>query len=222
MATDTLHPKTKRRLAGRVAHKPEPLAPAPATAPASEGRVFGYVRVSSDMQVTEGQSLEVQRRQLEGWAQMCERHIERMVVEPGISAGIEFAKRPEGGTLWAELRKGDMLVGTKLDRMFRSARDCLNAVHLMKQRGISFRLLDLGGGMEELTANGQAQFFLQVMAAVAELEREKIGERIRATKRMQKERGEYLGGKAQYGWVYVDKQLVPVPRARSTTGERLG
>jgi putative DNA-invertase from lambdoid prophage Rac len=175
-------------------------------------RTFGYVRVSSDMQVEQGQSLDVQRQQLEGWAQMCGRLLDQIVVEPGVSAGIEFAKRPEGGKLWAVLRQGDMLVAPKMDRMFRNSRDCLNAVHAMRQRGISFRLLDLGGGMDELTANGQSAFFLQVMAAVAEFERDRIGERIRAVKRQQKARGEYLGGTPMFGFTYdTDRKLVPVP-----------
>jgi putative DNA-invertase from lambdoid prophage Rac len=178
------------------------------------GRTFGYVRVSSDMQAEQGQSLDVQQRQLEGWAQMCGRQLDQIVIEPGVSAGIEFAKRPEGSKLWVELRKGDMLVAPKMDRMFRNSRDCLNAVHAMRQRGISFRLLDLGGGMDELTANGQSAFFLQVMvmAAVAEFERDRIGERIRAVKRQQKARGEYLGGKPMFGFTHdADRKLVPDP-----------
>jgi hypothetical protein len=47
--------------------------PAPSTkpvpkAPAAAGRTLCYVRVSTDQQAEDGQSLEVQQRQLEGWA----------------------------------------------------------------------------------------------------------------------------------------------------------
>jgi hypothetical protein len=43
-------------------------------------------------------------------------------------------------------------------------------------------------------------------------ERDRIGERIRATKRAQKARGEYLGGPTPFGYKYnEDCKLVPVP-----------
>ena len=50
-------------------------------------RTIAYCRVSTEMQAEEGQSLEVQRRQLEGWAQMRGSMITDVVVEPGVSGG---------------------------------------------------------------------------------------------------------------------------------------
>ena len=50
------------------------------------------------------------------------------------------------------------------------------------------------------------------MSAFAEFERE----RIRATKRAQKARGEYLGGKPPFGYAYdADRKLVPVPEQQN-------
>jgi hypothetical protein len=45
--------------------------------------------------------------------------------EPGVSGGVPFQVRPAGGRLWAELQRGDTLAAWKLDRVFRSASDCL-------------------------------------------------------------------------------------------------
>src|SRR3974390_1775697 len=101
--------------------------PRSAAKPAA-GRVLGYVRVSSDAQAEQGQSLEVQQRQLEGWAMQRGAALEAVHVEAGVSGAIPFHERPEGGKLWAELRKGDVLVASKLDRVFRSAADCLAVV----------------------------------------------------------------------------------------------
>jgi DNA invertase Pin-like site-specific DNA recombinase len=176
------------------------------------GRTFGYIRVSTGSQSEDGQSLDVQRRQLEGWAQMTGRTIDRIFVEPGVSGTLAFIRRPVGTQLWAELRKSDTVVGVKMDRMFRNTRDCLNTLHEMRARGIGFRLLDLGGGMDELTTNGQSTFFLHVMAAVAQFESERIGERIRATKQAQRERGEYSGGPPMFGYAITpDRQIVADP-----------
>ena len=138
--------------------------------------------------------------------------IAETIIEPGISGGMPFAERPEGGKLWARLRKGNVLVAAKLDRMFRSASDCLAVVEALKTRGVSLFLLDLNGGADDVSGNGIARLFLTIVSAFAEFERDRIGERIRATKRAQKARGEYLGGVAPFGWVYDDERnLVPVP-----------
>jgi DNA invertase Pin-like site-specific DNA recombinase len=179
---------------------------------APEGRTFAYCRVSSDEQVENGQSLAVQEQQLRGWAMQHDRQIAAVYVEPGISSGIAFQERPEGGKLWGELRKGDVLVAAKLDRMFRSASDCLAVVEAFKARGISLFLLDLNGGADDVSGNGIARLFLTIVSAFAEFERDRIGERIRATKRAQKARGEYLGGVTPFGWTYdAERKLVEVP-----------
>jgi hypothetical protein len=100
----------------------------------------------------------------------------RPVARAALGAPYCPVNAPEGGNP-AELRNGDVLVASKLDRCFRSARDCLNTVHALKLRRVSFYLLDLAGGSDDLFGNVQSQFFLNVLAAVADFERERIGER---------------------------------------------
>jgi DNA invertase Pin-like site-specific DNA recombinase len=181
-------------------------------AAAPQHRVLGYVRVSTDEQAEDGQSLAVQQRQLEGWAMQRDVTLEGVRVEAGVSGAIPFSERPEGGKLWAELVRGDVLVASKLDRVFRSASDCLNVVQTLKDHGVSLFLLDLNGGADDVSGNGIARLFLTIVAAFAEFERDRIGERIRATKRAQKARGEYLGGKAPFGFTYdASRKLVPIP-----------
>ena len=68
-----------------------------------------------------------------------------MVVEEGVSGSVPVAERPKGGALFAALRKGDIVIAPKLDRLFRSALDALTVVEDMRQRGVSLCLLDLGG-----------------------------------------------------------------------------
>lgn len=155
----------------------------------------------------------MQERQLRGWAAQHEREIAQVVIEPGVSGSIPFNERPEGTRLWADLRPGDVLVAAKLDRMFRSASDCLSVVEAFKGRGVSLYLLDLNGGADDVSGNGIARLFLTIVSAFAEFERDRIGERIRATKRAQKARGEYLGGKPPFGFAYdADHNLVEVPK----------
>jgi DNA invertase Pin-like site-specific DNA recombinase len=181
------------------------------TASRTASRTVGYCRVSSDEQALNGQSLAVQEQQLHGWAQMTNRTIDAVVVEAGVSGGIEFAKRPEGGKLLSELRKGDTLVAVKLDRFSRDLFDCLGVSQQLQDRGVALYLLDVNPA-DPVTGNGVSKLFMQMLGAFAEFERGRISERIKATKQRQKAKGEFSGGVAPFGWTYDDqKRLVPDP-----------
>jgi putative DNA-invertase from lambdoid prophage Rac len=170
--------------------------------------VYGYCRVSTTRQVDEGESLDVQQRQLEGYAHMHGLKITRIEVEKGVSGSVPVDQRPVGGALLAKLERGDVLVAAKLDRLFRSALDALNTVALFKEKGVALHLLDLGG---DIAGNGLSKLFLTIAAAFAEAERDRIRERIGQSKADQKARGRYLGGQRPFGWRQGDDgELVAV------------
>jgi putative DNA-invertase from lambdoid prophage Rac len=64
---------------------------------------FGYARVSTTRQANEGESLDVQRRQIEGYALMHGLARDEIVVEEGVSGSVPIAERPAGGPLFARL-----------------------------------------------------------------------------------------------------------------------
>ena len=186
-------------------------APAPASASRPASRTIGYVRVSSDMQAENGQSLEVQQHTLAGWAQMMGLSLDAVVIEAGVSGGVAFAERPEGGKLLASLTRGDTLVAVKLDRFSRDLFDCLGVSQQLQDRGVALYLLDVNPA-DPVTGNGVSKLFMQMLGAFAEFERGRISERIKATKQRQKAKGEFSGGVAPFGWEYDDqKRLVPDP-----------
>jgi DNA invertase Pin-like site-specific DNA recombinase len=186
--------------------EPANLAPA--------GRVFGYARVSTSEQSANGQSLATQQRQLEGWAQMQDLQLDRVVIET-ISGGVEFAKRPEGGKLLAELQRGDVLAVTKLDRFSRNLFDCLGVSEMLQERGVSLYLLDVNPS-DPVTGNGMSKLFMSMLGAFSEFERSRIGERIREIKQQQKARGEFTGGPPPFGFRHNEqKNLVPVPEQQA-------
>jgi putative DNA-invertase from lambdoid prophage Rac len=168
---------------------------------------FGYCRVSTAKQAAEGESLEVQRRQIEGYAHMHGLVLDGIVVEEGVSGSIPVAERPAAGPLFAKLTKGDVVIAPKLDRLFRSALDALKVVEELKGRGVKLHLLDLGG---DIAGNGLSKLFLTIAAAFAEAERDRIRERIGQVKADQKARGRYLGGKVPFGFRLGESgELVP-------------
>ena len=148
-------------------------------------------------QANEGESLDVQRRQIEGYAQMHAFTLAGVLVEEGVSGSVPVEDRPVGGPLFAKLERGDIVIAAKLDRLFRSALDALKVVENLKQRGVKLHLLDLGG---DIAGNGLSKLFLTIAAAFAEAERDRIRERIGQVKADQKARGRYLGGKVPFGF----------------------
>lgn len=169
--------------------------------------IYGYARVSTTRQANEGESLDVQRRQIEGYAHMHGLTIKQIEIEEGVSGSIPVHQRPIGGALFARLQSGDVLIAAKLDRLFRSALDALQVVAELKQRNIKLHLLDLGG---DIASNGLSKLFLTIAAAFAEAERDRIRERVAQSKADQKSRGRYLGGKVPFGFRISDTgALVP-------------
>jgi putative DNA-invertase from lambdoid prophage Rac len=158
--------------------------------------VYGYVRVSTARQVEEGLSLEVQRRQVEGYALMHGLALDRVFVEEGVSGSVPLAERPAGGELVRLLKRGDAVIAAKLDRAFRSALDALQVVREFRERGVALHLLDVGGDI----ANGHGKLFVTIVAAFAEAERDRLRERVADVKRDQRQRSRFLGGKRPFGW----------------------
>jgi DNA invertase Pin-like site-specific DNA recombinase len=123
--------------------------------------VFGYARVS--MAPAKSRKLQhvdnqVQRLLADG---IPEDHV---YADDGSSGKLR--SRPEWDRLLAVLRKDDVLVATKLDRIGRSLVNLVDIVNLLAERGVQLRMLDQP--IDTSTAMGK--FFFQVMAALAELE----------------------------------------------------
>jgi DNA invertase Pin-like site-specific DNA recombinase len=159
--------------------------------------IFGYARVSTERQADEGVSLDEQIRRIEGRALEQGWQIAEVFVERGVSGSVPLGDRPEGARLLAVLQPGDIVIAAKLDRMFRSALDALNVIRDFQRQRISLWLLDLG---DDVSGDGIARLVLTILAAIAEFERERIGERIRDAKRHQRRSGQYLGGDRPFGW----------------------
>jgi DNA invertase Pin-like site-specific DNA recombinase len=167
---------------------------------------YGYVRVSTQRQADEGESLAVQQRQITGYATMIGVEAPTFFIEEGVSGTKPLGERPAGSELLAQLQRGDVIVCAKLDRMFRSALDALTMAKAFKEKGVSLHLIDLGG---DVTGNGISKLFFTIISAVAEAERDRIAQRVLDVKRDQKQRGRHLGGSRQFGYqISEDGELI--------------
>jgi DNA invertase Pin-like site-specific DNA recombinase len=137
---------------------------------------LGYARVS-----TEDQTLQLQRPRLKEAG--CEK-----VFEEKISGAAR--KRPELERLLGEVRKGDVLVVTRLDRLARSTAELLI---------IAERLRDQAAGLQSLdepwadTISPSGRMVLTVFAGIAEFERALIRQRTEDGLRDARKRGVLFG-----------------------------
>jgi DNA invertase Pin-like site-specific DNA recombinase len=92
------------------------------------------------------------------------------------------------------LRKGDMLVVWKLDRLGRSLKHLVDTAQDLAERGIGFKVLTgQGANIDTTTASGK--LVLGILAALAEFERELIRERTMAGLQAARARGRKGGRK---------------------------
>ena len=170
--------------------------------------VYGYVRVSTLQQATEGESLETQKKQVVGYAESrgLDLSSENVFVERGVSGGAEFKTRPEGARLIELLQAGDTVIFPKLDRGFRNTRDALNTLHDLKEKGVSVHSIDLGG---DVTGNGVGAIIFTILSAFATFEKDRIATRIKEVKQRRKAEGFYIGGRRGFGFDVVDGIKIP-------------
>lgn len=170
--------------------------------------VYGYVRVSTLQQATEGESLETQKKQVIGYAESrgLGLPLDNVFIERGVSGGAEFKTRPEGARLVELLQAGDTVIFPKLDRGFRNTRDALNTLHDLKKKGVSVHSIDLGG---DVTGNGVGAIIFTILSAFATFEKDRIATRIKEVKQRRKAEGFYIGGRRGFGFNVVDGIKVP-------------
>jgi len=180
--------------------------------------VYGYARVSTVQQATDGDSLETQRKQIQGYALSKGLDLPdgRVFVESGVSGSTNFEQRPEGGRLIELVAAGDVVIFSKLDRAFRNTRNALNVLHDLKERGVSVHFIDLGG---DVTSNGIGQVVFTILSAFATFERERIATRIREVKQLRKSEGKFTGGRRAFGYKIVDGRKVPLDKEQSIIKE---
>ena len=129
-------------------------------------RVFAYCRVSTIDQTTQNQHLEIKAA---GFA--IEKH---RLIEENISGSVAAKERPGFIKLLDRMEEGDVLVVTKLDRLGRNAMDVRATVEQLAESGVRVHCLALGG--VDLTSPA-GKMTMQVIAAVAEFERDLLIER---------------------------------------------
>jgi len=161
-------------------------------------RVFAYCRVSTADQTTQNQIMEIKAA---GFA--IETH---RLIEENVSGSVAAKQRPGFIKLIDRMESGDVLVVTKLDRLGRNAIDVRATVEQLASSGICVHCLALGG--VDLTSSA-GKMTMQVIAAVAEFERDLLIERTQAGIIRAKAAGKRLGRRPS---INAEKRAVVVEK----------
>jgi DNA invertase Pin-like site-specific DNA recombinase len=142
-----------------------------------------YARVSTNDQTADNQLLELRRyAEVRGWTA-------KEYVDQGISGVKE--SRPALDTLISDARRRrfDVLVVWRLDRLGRNLRHLILTLDELTALGVSF--VSLGKGIDTSTPAGRLQ--LHILGAIAEFERARIAERVKAGVDRARRQGRRLG-----------------------------
>ncbi len=174
---------------------------------------IGYVRVSTDDQAAKGESLTMQTEKIRAMATVQDVELRDVLTDAGESA--KSLHRPAMEHLLDLVDAGaiDVVICYKLDRLTRSVRDLGDLLERFEKQGVS--LVSLSESLDTSTAAGR--LVLNVMASVAQWEREVIAERTREALQSKRRRGERVGT-VPYGF-QVDEDgrgLLELPEEQKT------
>ena len=153
--------------------------------------VYGYCRVSTNMQAKDGNSLEVQEKLL--------RKNGAEEIYSDAFTGTK-AHRPELDKLLDKLEHGDKLVITKLDRIARCVSQGTEIIQALLNNWITVHVLNMG--LMDNTPTGK--LIRNIMLAFAEFERDMIIERTKEGKAIAKKQPDFREGRPR---LYNKKQI---------------
>jgi DNA invertase Pin-like site-specific DNA recombinase len=143
---------------------------------------YGYARVSTKGQARDGNSLEAQIASLQEYG--------AEVIYKDAYTGTK-ASRPEFEKLLGELKSGDTLLVSKLDRFARSLTDGVNLVSELIERGVKVHILNIG----IMDNTPSSKLIRNIFFSFAEFERDMIIERTMAGKEIAKQNPDYREGR---------------------------
>ena len=125
------------------------------------------------------------------------------------SWSLEFTKRDSGRRLLSLLRPGDVVLCSKLERIFSSSHEAVNLIRKLKEKSVQLHVVELGG---DITDADFSVNFEAIALIFSSLEKRKSAERIKGVKQRQRKQGRYLGGSRPFGYmIHENGRLIENP-----------
>lgn len=137
-----------------------------------------FSRVSTLEQGRFGYSIAAQKDALKEY---CDEHHIKVVdhySDEGVSGGLPYRKRPEMMRLLKDVEAGkiDIIFFTKLDRWFRSVKEYYLVQDILEKNNVTWKAIH----EDYSTADANGRFSVNIFLAIAEQERSRTSERIKA------------------------------------------
>jgi site-specific DNA recombinase len=169
------------------------------THPETAPKAVGYIRVSTDMQVAEGVSLDAQRMRIEAWAAANGYGLLRIHEDAGISGGRASNRPGLQAALDDACSHKAVLVVYSLSRLARSTMDAITISNRLNRAGA-----DLASISEKIdTTSASGKMIFRMLAVLAEFEKDQISERTTSSMRHLRTQGKRIGG-IPYGYDLAD------------------
>mgnify|MGYP001490137625 CR=1 FL=1 len=160
--------------------------------------IYLYGRCSAEENFNKGSSIETQMLRCRSYVTMKELEGSINEITEQVSGTVKFNKRPQGFELLQNLKKGDHIICSALDRFSRNTLDLLTLVEKFKKQKVKLSFLDIGGEVTGSDAVGSV--FLKLLSVFSEFYAKQLSEKQKATKDRMKTQGKYLGGKKPFGY----------------------
>jgi len=174
-------------------------------------KAIGYIRVSTEDQAREGISLDNQEAKIKAYATLNGLDLTEIIKDAGISG--KTLNRPGIAKVlkMIEAREIEAIIVYKLDRLSRKTLDNLTLIESFDSNGLAFHSI-----MEKIdTKSAQGRFFLTILSALAQMERDLIAERTRDALAHKKTKREWTV-RIPFGYRVEDCHLVEDPEAMRT------
>lgn len=175
-------------------------------------KAIGYVRVSTTEQAREGVSVDNQIEKIKAYASFNGIEGLEIITDSGRSG--KTLERPGMQEILSlcKSRQVSHVIVYKLDRLTRSTKDLLSLVEdVFQKNNVQFHSLT-----EKIdTSSAMGKFFLTIMGAMAQMEREQISERTKDALSYKKEKGERLGAPA-LGYRVENKEVIAIDEEAET------
>lgn len=170
-------------------------------------RIALYMRVSSDQQVKEGDSIPAQRDALTKYAKEKGYVIAGEYLDDGVS-GTKYSQRDELQRMLSDVEAGkiDLIIFTKLDRFFRSVRHYTATQEILDRHGVWWLAI-----WEPIydTTTPQGRLIVNQMMSIAQFEAENTSQRIKQVQAYKLSQKEVISGTTTAGYRIENKHLVP-------------
>ncbi len=180
--------------------------------------VFGYIFIALEKE--HFVAAEEQQAALRDYAQSAGLELEEVFVEKAATLKKPFKERVEGCKLVERCVAGDVIITLKAAWILSSAVVGSNLLRTFRKNDIALYCMDLGANItvdekrKLIVYEGCAGIVQKLLAALAVCESSKHGEAIRATKKILRKQGKYIGGPVPFGWEVNNERFLVQNKAQ--------